>query len=157
MKTKNTHKRTTFTMIITTIDNINNTKSQWTILTWGWSHSNIPRGADALQWPNFTSFLITSLDAIPSNCSDFLRLEIYLRKKKQHTEGLTNVCGIMYVHIIPIRIFDLFQLGLFRARTNIKKRLPTGGRQTSWLYASTLVELNQGLLRSNLASGQSRT
>ena len=121
MKTKNNHKRTTFTMIITTIDNINNKKSQWAILTWGWSHSNIPRGADALQWPNFTSFLITSLDAIPSNCSDFLRLEIYLRKKK-HTEGLTNVCGIMYVHILPTRTFDLFQLGLFRARTNLRKK-----------------------------------
>jgi len=36
-------------------------------------------------------------------------------------------------------------------------RIPTGRRQTSWLYTSTVEELNQGLLGTNPARGQSGT
>ena len=36
-------------------------------------------------------------------------------------------------------------------------RIPTGRRQTSWLYTSTAEELSQGLPRTNPASGQSGT
>ena len=36
-------------------------------------------------------------------------------------------------------------------------RIPTGRRQTSWLCISTAEELNQGLPRTNRASGQSGT
>ena len=36
-------------------------------------------------------------------------------------------------------------------------RIPTGRRQTSWLFASVAEDLNSGLLRTNPASGQGGT
>jgi len=33
-------------------------------------------------------------------------------------------------------------------------RIPTGRRQTSWLFTSVAVDLNQGVPRTNAASGQ---
>jgi len=61
----------------------------------------------------------------------------------------------MYVYLI-----DLSPLGLFRAneinhsnKLN-KLRIPTGRRQTSWLYPSAVKELNQVLPGTNPAGGQ---
>ena len=65
-----------------------------------------------------------------------------------------------YIHTYLI---DHSPLGLFRANeTNNwnelnRLRIPTGWRQTSWLWTSAAEELNQGLPRTNPASGQSGT
>ena len=54
--------------------------------------------------------------------------------------------------------------GLFRTNANNDKlifkinitrlRIPTGGRQTSWLFTSVAEKLNSGVPRTTSASGQ---
>ena len=74
----------------------------------------------------------------------------------------TLILVCMYVRMY-VYLIDLSPLGLFRAneinhsnKLN-KLRIPTGRRQTSWLYTSTAKELNQVLPGTNPACGQGGT
>ena len=67
----------------------------------------------------------------------------------------------IYIHTYLI---DRSPWGLFRANVTERNneteqqqllRIPTGRRQTSWLFTSAAGKLNQGLPGTNSASGQS--
>ena len=64
------------------------------------------------------------------------------------------VCVCVYVYFIGHS-----PLGLSGTNANIQTnltrlRIPTGGRQTSWLFTSVAKKLNSGLPRTTSASGQ---
>ena len=74
----------------------------------------------------------------------------------------TLILVCMYVRMY-VYLIDLSPLGLFRANeinhsSKLNKlRIPTGRRQSSWLYTSTAKELNQVLPGTNPAGGQGGT
>ena len=45
-------------------------------------------------------------------------------------------------------------LGLFRTNANKQLKIPTGGRQISWLFTNVVEKMNSGLSRTTSASGQ---
>ena len=58
-----------------------------------------------------------------------------------------------------VYVIEHSPLGLFRTNPNndklkFKLRIPTGGRQNSWLFTSVAAKLNLGLSRTTSASGQ---
>ena len=53
----------------------------------------------------------------------------------------------------PLRGFSEIMNQLFKQNI-IWRRIPTGRRQTGWLFTSVVEDLNSGLLRTNPASGQ---
>ena len=53
------------------------------------------------------------------------------------------------------RITSDFKMDVINIQINITRlRIPTGGRQTSWLFTSAAEKLNSGLTRTTSASGQ---
>ena len=68
---------------------------------------------------------------------------------------------LMYVWCVYVHLIGHSPSGLFRTSVNkywpiniTRLRIPTGGRQTSWLFTSVAVKLNSGLPRTSSASGQ---
>ena len=79
-------------------------------------------------------------------------------------DGTKRKVRCTYIHTyIHTYLIDHSPLGHFRANETYnwnklnRLRIPTGRRQTSWLCTSAAEEMNQGLPRTNPASGQSGT
>ena len=60
----------------------------------------------------------------------------------------------MYVYVIGHSSSGLFRTNANNDKLIFKLRIPTGGRQTSWLFTSVAEKLNSGLSRTTSASGQ---
>ena len=59
------------------------------------------------------------------------------------------------VYIIGHSPLGLFRTNDINIEINITRlRIPTGGRQTSWLFTSVVKRLNSGLPRTTSARGQ---
>ena len=80
----------------------------------------------------------------------FKNLYIYIANFWQ----IANSLLIVEVHL-ALKLVN--RHSTFWHKLNSKLRIPTGRRQTSWLYTSTAEELSQRLPGTNPASGHSRT